>query len=267
MRKKTEKSPIQLTNAVLKDLYTKLKAKCEYSIYNITNRDHGCYNDSHDYVQETLITLLNKDKDGKVSFKSMSALWSWCSSTLSMLLLRYHRDYTIVQSRAAKLIDIQGETLSGNKVENVASMFESKASYQPDQIAQENEYEKYVLAYTTTNAEIVSYSQLYTLDSSYTLVSLARVMENIKFYGVYNGLKLLDMHKKTIAIVVDAICDYLGIDEVPIESKSKIRENKKILNSREQQQLKQVKEMSSKNNAISLDELRSLICLNNSLNP
>lgn len=257
--------PIKLTNPLLKSLYNRLCTKCEYQKLNEVNRDKGCYNESHDYVQETLITLLNKTNNNEVQFFSSKALWAWCNNTLNMLLMRYHRDYTIVKSRTAILVDYDGETQGGLKNENKISAEHCKGSSLPEVNYQDKEFKEYILAYSFMTAEIIHINKLYSVDTSCTLISLSQVIEMISNFGIKRGLRALRIHKYTQPIIIDAItsfCTEMGI-ELKLPEKNTIETNR-VLGSREIDLLSKVRVQSQKNTSIGMDEL--VECLNNNLN-
>lgn len=260
--------PIKLSNSILKSLYIKLCSKCDFNKLLTVNRDNGCYNESHDYVQETLITLLNKIKDNKVQFYSDKALWSWCTHTLKMLLMRYHRDYTIVQSRTGRLVDISGEMQNGSKVEDIAcnkvSNYEAKLEDQLNTI----DYQNCVLAYTENTATVVPISQLYTIDIACKIVNLATILDDIKYIGVDATFAERGIAKHSVQFILDALCEYLKVDRDVITRQNKVCtfvNAPKMLGTRDKDLLRQVRKVSSKNKAVELKELEAL-CLSNSLN-
>ena len=249
--------PITLTNKKIQELYNWLVNTTQYGrqLYAI-NMNLGSYNEAHDYAQETLITLVEKMRANKAVFYTEAQLKAYCSKILGMRLLRQHRDYTIVASRKCYTVDIDGDTISGSKVEDIAGMLHADESKSCESLAYLENLKDYVVGYAYNNAEVVHYSKMYSLDKSNSIISLYKVLENIYSLGLIKGLKELGIVNNQAIAVTEAITDFLGFSEdqvLPTKSKPA----KHVMGSRDRLLATQMLNKLKSRELISLNEMNS----------
>ena len=253
------KVPLIITEKMLAKLYSKLLniVTFQKALYKV-NTDLGSSHEAHDYVQETLITLIEKYNKGKAVFYSDAQLWSYCLGVLEMRLMRQHRDYTIVKSRTCQRVDIDGEMASGTRIEDIASFINVDTLKDVDNVAYIESMKNYVIGFIGCNATVVPVSKIFTLDASNKVISLYTLLSAIDCVGVTNALQKFNIPKWEHYAVIEAITEFLNLKD-PLMGYKATKPLKHVMSKREKFQIATYRQQTVNRPMLSLAELERAI--------
>lgn len=252
--KKLEK--ITLTKSLYKKLHKRLVNTVAYKqLFNI-NKNLGSFQEPSDYAQEVLICLNKKLKSEEVEFYSEPQLWTYCNRILNMLLLRQHRDYSLVVSRKATLVDIDSELESGKSIDDIAGLKLYNKLKSIEYKTQLENFKNYIMAITEDNIKIININKLFELDKNSKLINLFNILEDLQYQKIELILKKYKINKNLKETFSKTILDIL---EINYSIKNKDKNYYSInteLNSRDKYLLKNLKEKTSKNPKISINDFK-----------
>ena len=207
------KNSFKITNSILRQTYSKLIYSTLCKQLFIINRNLGCYWEPSDYAQNVLICITKKINDDKVNFETFSKFWSYCNRVLDMLLMRQHRDLTLISSRKATLIDIDGKFDSGKNIDDVAgfqSFFQEKS--QEDRINYEF-CKNYILSINNCNISIIPITKLFLSSKDSLLINLYTFLEEINSTSINKTFNHFNINKKLKNKIIISILDFFKINK------------------------------------------------------